>query len=150
MGVVLQRRWYLVLVTHTMAQHGPTVRLLPTGRGFLLPSPAPSQPPEVRWPELCRVFQKPPHQPLPPSLARSSSGARGSTGCGAGPLPWRCNSPSDLVPLQVFDSSGSFLSYINTTADPLYGPQGLALTSDGHVVVADSGNHCFKAYRYLQ
>ncbi|CAF90325.1 unnamed protein product, partial [Tetraodon nigroviridis] len=32
----------------------------------------------------------------------------------------------------------------------LYGPQGLALTSDGHVVVADSGNHCFKVYRYLQ
>lgn len=52
--------------------------------------------------------------------------------------------------LQVFDSAGSFLSYINTAADPLYGPQGLALTSDGHVVVADSGNHCFKAYRYLQ
>ncbi|KAH0625310.1 hypothetical protein JD844_033819 [Phrynosoma platyrhinos] len=55
-----------------------------------------------------------------------------------------------FLSLQVFDSSGSFLSYINTTADPLYGPQGLALTSDGHVVVADSGNHCFKAYRYLQ
>lgn len=55
-----------------------------------------------------------------------------------------------LALFQVFDSSGSFLSYINTTADPLYGPQGLALTSDGHVVVADSGNHCFKAYRYLQ
>uniref|UniRef100_A0A8C9WEE6 RING-type E3 ubiquitin transferase n=1 Tax=Scleropages formosus TaxID=113540 RepID=A0A8C9WEE6_SCLFO len=52
--------------------------------------------------------------------------------------------------IQVFDSSGSFLSYINTSADPLYGPQGLALTSDGHVVVADSGNHCFKVYRYLQ
>lgn len=52
--------------------------------------------------------------------------------------------------LQVFDAAGSFLSYINTAADPLYGPQGLALTSDGHVVVADSGNHCFKAYRYLQ
>lgn len=51
---------------------------------------------------------------------------------------------------QVFDSSGSFLSYINTSAEPLYGPQGLALTSDGHVVVADAGNHCFKAYRYLQ
>lgn len=51
---------------------------------------------------------------------------------------------------QVFDSSGSFLSYINTSADPLYGPQGLALTSEGHVVVADSGNHCFKVYRYLQ
>ncbi|KAG7258340.1 hypothetical protein CRUP_003301 [Coryphaenoides rupestris] len=27
---------------------------------------------------------------------------------------------------------------------------GLALTSDGHVAVADSGNHCFKVYRYLQ
>ncbi|XP_030921116.1 tripartite motif-containing protein 2-like, partial [Geospiza fortis] len=40
--------------------------------------------------------------------------------------------------IQVFDSAGSFLSYINTAADPLYGPQGLALTSDGHVVVADS------------
>lgn len=51
---------------------------------------------------------------------------------------------------KVFDSSGSFLSYINTSADPLYGPQGLALTSDGHVAVADSGNHCFKVYRYLQ
>ena len=55
-----------------------------------------------------------------------------------------------LCVTQVFDGSGSFLSYINTSADPLYGPQGLALTSDGHVVVADSGNHCFKVYRYLQ
>lgn len=63
---------------------------------------------------------------------------------GAGPGSQLCHH------LQVFDSSGSFLSYINTAADPLYGPQGLALTSDGHVVVADSGNHCFKAYRYLQ
>nr|XP_029509146.1 tripartite motif-containing protein 3-like [Oncorhynchus nerka] len=52
--------------------------------------------------------------------------------------------------IQVFDSAGSFLSYINTSADPLYGPQGLTLTSDGHVAVADSGNHCFKIYRYLQ
>ena len=50
----------------------------------------------------------------------------------------------------MFDSTGSFLSYINTSADPLYGPQGLALTSDGNVAVADSGNHCFKVYRYLQ
>lgn len=55
-----------------------------------------------------------------------------------------------LMSFQVFDSTGSFLSYINTSADPLYGPQGLALTSDGHVAVADSGNHCFKVYRYLQ
>ena len=52
--------------------------------------------------------------------------------------------------LQVFDSQGSFLSYINTSADPLYGPQGLAITDQGTVVVGDSGNHCFKIYRYLQ
>ena len=28
--------------------------------------------------------------------------------------------------------------------------QGLALTPDGNIVVADSGNHCFKIYKYLQ
>uniref|UniRef100_A0A3Q3ICV3 Uncharacterized protein n=1 Tax=Monopterus albus TaxID=43700 RepID=A0A3Q3ICV3_MONAL len=60
------------------------------------------------------------------------------------------NSNFCVLMFQVFDSTGSFLSYINTSADPLYGPQGLALTSDGHVAVADSGNHCFKVYRYLQ
>uniref|UniRef100_T1JNP3 RING-type domain-containing protein n=1 Tax=Strigamia maritima TaxID=126957 RepID=T1JNP3_STRMM len=52
--------------------------------------------------------------------------------------------------IQVFDCNGSFLSYVNTAADPLYGPQGLSLTDSGHVVVADSGNHCFKLYKYLQ
>lgn len=67
------------------------------------------------------------------------------------PAPCRWNNLcTHPVFTQVFDGSGSFLSYINTAADPLYGPQGLALTSDGHVVVADSGNHCFKVYRYLQ
>ena len=52
--------------------------------------------------------------------------------------------------IQIFDSQGSFLSFVNTLACPLYGPQGLALTHDGHIVVADSGNHCFKLYKYLQ
>ena len=52
--------------------------------------------------------------------------------------------------LQVFDSNGSFLTYVNTSADPLYGPQGLAVSSEGQVVVADSGNHCIKVYKYLQ
>ncbi|GFR33789.1 uncharacterized protein TNCT_469381 [Trichonephila clavata] len=52
--------------------------------------------------------------------------------------------------IQVFDMNGSFLSFINTFGDPLYGPQGLALTPDGHVVVSDSGNHCLKVYKYLQ
>ena len=52
--------------------------------------------------------------------------------------------------LQVFDSTGSFLSYINTTGDPLYGPQGITVTNDGYVIAADSGNHCLKVYKYLQ
>ena len=51
---------------------------------------------------------------------------------------------------QVFDNQGSFLTFINTSGDPLYGPQGISITCDGHVVVADSGNHCLKIYRYLQ
>ncbi|TTH23534.1 Tripartite motif-containing protein 2 [Bagarius yarrelli] len=28
--------------------------------------------------------------------------------------------------------------------------QGLAVTADSHILVADSGNHCFKVYRFLQ
>ncbi|XP_059080014.1 tripartite motif-containing protein 2-like [Tigriopus californicus] len=52
--------------------------------------------------------------------------------------------------IQVFDSQGSFLAFVNTLACPLYGPQGVAVTPDGNIVVADSGNHCFKLYRYLQ
>ncbi|KAK4305725.1 hypothetical protein Pmani_022399 [Petrolisthes manimaculis] len=52
--------------------------------------------------------------------------------------------------IQVFDGQGSFLSYVNTLADPLYGPQGMTLTPDGQIFVADSGNHCFKVYKYLQ
>nr|XP_006004887.1 PREDICTED: tripartite motif-containing protein 2-like [Latimeria chalumnae] len=63
-------------------------------------------------------------------------------------VEYKCTPAIRVLP--VFDSAGSFLSYINTTADPLYGPQGLALTTDGNVIVADSGNHCFKVYRYLQ
>ncbi|KAK3854735.1 hypothetical protein Pcinc_038802, partial [Petrolisthes cinctipes] len=52
--------------------------------------------------------------------------------------------------IQVFDAQGSFLSYVNTLADPLYGPQGMTLAPDGQIFVADSGNHCFKVYKYLQ
>ena len=28
--------------------------------------------------------------------------------------------------------------------------QGIGLTPDGNIVVADSGNHCLKIYKYLQ
>ena len=52
--------------------------------------------------------------------------------------------------IQIFDSQGSFLTFVNTLACPLYGPQGLAATNDGQIVVADTGNHCYKIYKYLQ
>merc|ERR1712176_171324 len=34
------------------------------------------------------------------------------------------------------------------SSDPLYGPQGVAVTSSGNIAVADSGNHCIKVYKY--
>lgn len=52
--------------------------------------------------------------------------------------------------VQIFDNNGSFLSFINTSTDPLYGPQDLALTPEGHIIVADSGSYCLKVYKYLQ
>ncbi|CAG7717931.1 unnamed protein product, partial [Allacma fusca] len=50
--------------------------------------------------------------------------------------------------IQIFDSQGSFLGYVSTSIEPLYGPQGLTVTSDGYVAIADSGNHCIKLYKY--
>lgn len=103
--------------------------------------------PQVQSPAASPATQGVPNAPhlfpLNPGPPRQLQRLVGQRGCVPGPH-------GTSLSFQVFDSSGSFLSYINTTADPLYGPQGLALTSDGHVVVADSGNHCFKAYRYLQ
>ncbi|CAB4066675.1 TRIM2_3 [Lepeophtheirus salmonis] len=52
--------------------------------------------------------------------------------------------------IQIFDSQGSFLSFVNTLACPLYGPQGLSITRDGLIVVADSGNHCNVSSDYLK
>lgn len=46
--------------------------------------------------------------------------------------------------MQVSGSSDSFLSYIDTSAELVEGPQGLALTSEGRVVVANAGSPCFK------
>jgi len=50
--------------------------------------------------------------------------------------------------IQVFDCQGSFLSYVSSSVEPLYGPQGLTVTHDGYVAIADSGNHCVKLYKY--
>ncbi|KAI9565200.1 hypothetical protein GHT06_008981 [Daphnia sinensis] len=49
--------------------------------------------------------------------------------------------------VQVFDRQGTFLQFIDSSFDPLYGPQGLSLC-DGILYVADSGNHCIKVYKY--
>ncbi|CAG0919786.1 unnamed protein product [Notodromas monacha] len=46
--------------------------------------------------------------------------------------------------LQVFDYQGTFMGYINSHTDPLYGPQDLSITTAGVVVAVDSGNHCVK------
>ncbi|XP_043244213.1 tripartite motif-containing protein 2-like [Amphibalanus amphitrite] len=50
--------------------------------------------------------------------------------------------------IQVFDNTGRYLSIVNTGATPLYGPQGLAMSPQGHVIVADTGNHAIKFYTY--
>lgn len=50
--------------------------------------------------------------------------------------------------LQVFDNTGQYLSTINSSVSPLYGPQGLAMSPEGHVIVADTGNHAVKLYAY--
>lgn len=47
----------------------------------------------------------------------------------------------------MFDRQGTFLQFIDSSSDPLYGPQGLSLC-DGILYVADSGNHCIKVYKY--
>jgi len=51
--------------------------------------------------------------------------------------------------IQVFDANGSFLTFVNSAFDGVFGPQGLTVTADDLVVVADSGNHCYKQYRFL-
>ncbi|XP_034020958.1 LOW QUALITY PROTEIN: tripartite motif-containing protein 2-like, partial [Thalassophryne amazonica] len=50
--------------------------------------------------------------------------------------------------IQVFDGSGSFLSYINHFSGSSLWSTGTGSDLRWHVVVADSGNHCFKVYRY--
>ena len=50
--------------------------------------------------------------------------------------------------VQVFKCDGTFVSMIESKDDPLVNPHGLAVTTDGHVYVVDSSNHCIKKYRY--
>ena len=52
--------------------------------------------------------------------------------------------------IQVFKNDGSFVSIIESSGDPLHAPHGLAVTTDGHVYVADRDNHCIKMYKYRE
>ena len=50
--------------------------------------------------------------------------------------------------IQVFRYNGSFVSMIESKDDPLNTPQGLMITEDGFVYVADQKHHCIKKYKY--
>ncbi|XP_077999991.1 E3 ubiquitin-protein ligase TRIM71-like [Glandiceps talaboti] len=48
----------------------------------------------------------------------------------------------------VLNYAGDIIRSIPSQYDKLNDPHGVAVTNDGHVFVADSGNHCIKKYRY--
>ena len=82
----------------------------------------------------------------------------GSSGSGEGQLrkPWGVTTDGKYIlvadtrnnRIQVFTCDGIFVSTIVSKDDPLKDPYGLAVTKDGHVYVADSGNHCIKKFKY--
>ncbi|KAI8513906.1 hypothetical protein Bbelb_082300 [Branchiostoma belcheri] len=51
--------------------------------------------------------------------------------------------------LQVFRADGTWVSTISSDGDKLNVPFGVAVTEDGHVFVADYGDHCIRKYRYI-
>ncbi|CAH1244215.1 TRIM2 [Branchiostoma lanceolatum] len=51
--------------------------------------------------------------------------------------------------LQVFRADGTWVSTISSDGDKLNLPHGVAVTEDGHVFVADAGDHCIRKYRYM-
>ncbi|CAH1248249.1 TRIM2 [Branchiostoma lanceolatum] len=51
--------------------------------------------------------------------------------------------------LQVFRPNGTWVSTISSDGDKLNLPHGVAVTEDGHVFVADPGDHCIRKYRYM-
>ena len=50
--------------------------------------------------------------------------------------------------VQIFKYDGTFVSMIESKEDPLSEPRGLAVTTDGHVYVADRNNRCVKKFKY--
>ena len=82
----------------------------------------------------------------------------GSSGTGKGQLkqPWGVATDGEYIlvadsgnnRIQVFKLDGTFVSMIESQDDPLKDPKGLAITTDGHVYVADLSNHCIKKFKY--
>ena len=47
--------------------------------------------------------------------------------------------------LQIFkQETGEFVGSIESIADPLCAPRGIAVTTDGYILVADRNNNCIK------
>ena len=55
-----------------------------------------------------------------------------------------------LKQIQVFKVRGDYVGSIESLGNPMNAPRGIAVTDDGHVLVADRDNHCIKKYQYLQ
>ncbi|KAI8507001.1 hypothetical protein Bbelb_154400 [Branchiostoma belcheri] len=56
---------------------------------------------------------------------------------------------TNVKKLQVFRPDGTWVSTISSEGDKLNKPHGVAVTEDGHVFVADPGDHCIRKYRYM-
>ena len=82
----------------------------------------------------------------------------GSSGSGPGQLkqPFGVATDGELIfvvdsgngRIQVFNINGAFTSVIESGDKPLNQPRGIAVTNDGHVLVADRDNHCIKKFKY--
>ena len=51
--------------------------------------------------------------------------------------------------IQIFKTGGDFVGCIESLGDKMNAPRGIALTTDGYVIVADRDNHCVKKFKYL-
>ncbi|CAH1773331.1 unnamed protein product [Owenia fusiformis] len=51
--------------------------------------------------------------------------------------------------VKVFTMEGTFVGQLESTSERMMWPRGLAIAPPNHTIVADSGNHCIKAYKYM-
>ena len=82
----------------------------------------------------------------------------GKSGCGRGELrqPFGVATDGETIlvadsgnrRLQLFSMTGEWRGVLESKDDALSQPRGIAVTGDGHVLVADRNNHCIKKFRY--